>query len=229
MRHESAINVFDDMVLGRAVDRESVRIAVTDEHRRRLNDFYESYVRGDQLQFCNRRTEYLYGRPRFSGVSRGGTMISVRHRQLQPGQVERDGLTLVTLGSLDSDDIVNVHDNYCETFGQVDGTSLQRILVGVTEPEPSGRLKVDEFVTAELLRKELDEYVELGTVPILSYAHGRWSYQRHDGYIEPLGDLERVYHEVMAIHRRIGRATLRALDGGEKVDPTGQFNEKVVA
>ena len=230
MRHESTTNLYDEMVLARPIDAESVKIAVSESHRRRLNDFYEMYVRAERLEYFDGLDQYIYGPSRFSGVSRGGTLINVRHRLVQPGQTFREATTLVVAGSLDSDEHVTVTDNYCETVQQVDGSSIQSIHVGILEPESSMRLLVDEFVTTETLRKELDEYVEFGTTPVLTYAHGRWLYHRHDGLIEPMSDIEQVYAEVGAINRRIGKATLRALvGGGEDAPSTGQFNKKVVA
>ncbi|MGB3945930.1 MAG: hypothetical protein WBK76_03775 [Candidatus Saccharimonadales bacterium] len=60
-RHESPINVSDDMVLARSIDRESVRIALTEDHRNRLHAFHEQYAQPDQMIQFDGQTNYTYG------------------------------------------------------------------------------------------------------------------------------------------------------------------------
>ncbi|MDQ5932600.1 MAG: hypothetical protein QG649_685 [Patescibacteria group bacterium] len=229
MRHESPINVSDDMVLARSIDRESVRIALTEDHRNRLHAFYEQYAQPDQIIQFDGQANYTYGPIRFSGIGRRGTMISVRHRQVQPGQVSLDKHTLVVVGSLNSDGIDKLSDNYCDSRTQYDGTMVQTIALGMTDVPQPDRIDITSDVSIDSLTEVMYDYEEFGTPQQLTYAHGRWTLQHFDGTLEPLHDLLRVHREVVAISRRLGTAALHDLDVAGDVIDHGQFNQKVVA
>jgi hypothetical protein len=221
---------YDELTLAAGVERESIRIALSEQHRRRLNDFVETFVRPEQLRYFDGPTEYAYEYVQFSGISRAGSLVHVRHRKRLPGDQQDDRLTVVVYGSLDHDEVVTIHDTHSESRSNYDGTNTQRILLGVTEPEESARLRLDQSVDMDQLTAMLEEYDDLGTTPYLTYAHGCWTYHRHDGQNEPMNDLLQVHKEVQAVARKLGAAAIPSLTvvQGEAND-TGHFDQKVVA
>ena len=223
----------DKLILEQGVGRESIKIARDAEQQRRLDDFYLSFVQPDQLQFFDRQSKVTaaYGFAQFSGVSRAGTMVHVRHKAYGGGETNAAPQTIVVVGSLDSDETLTISDVYCdEPQPDYYGGRVERIYLDDPAMAPDPRVTVDGFLHAEVLAKENEGYEQDGTTPCLVFERGRLSYERHDGMVEPMSDLARVHSEVMAITRNVGSTVLKAVSDTQfEAEETGQLEQKVVA
>lgn len=222
----------DELILSRGVERESARIALNEQQRHSLNDFYQTFVTPETLSFFDRQTGITsqYGYAQFSGISKAGTMMHVRHLRRSPGEQTDAPLTIVVVGSFDSSETIVLSDISCEVVPDFYGGKVEHIYLDGPAPTANERVVLDELTFPEGLAKQIAGYVEDGISPRLCFERGRWSYERHDGQVEPMSDLTRVYGEVMAVSRKLGEGVLRSVGQPESMQPTtGQFDEKVVA
>jgi hypothetical protein len=230
LRREVPVRYPDELILARGVGRESARIALDDAQRRRINDFYQTFVLAEQLHYFDGHTDLQYEHTRFNGIGRSGRMVHVRNRKPTADNQGNERLTAVVIGSIDHDETVVVTDTSGDSWYGFDGSKTEMVYLEPPELCDSSKLYIDDFSTAELVGKELQDYVESGTTPSLTYAHGNWSFIAHDGTSERLDDLIRVHEEVMAVARKLGAFTLPLLHA-QSIDlaQTGHIDEKVLA
>lgn len=223
----------DKLILEQGVGRESIKIARDAEQQRRLDDFYLLFVQPDQLQFFDRQSKVtgVYAFAQYSGVSRAGTMVHVRHKTYGAGETNAAPQTIVVVGSLQSDETLTISDVYCdEPQSDYYGGRVERIYLDDPAMAPDARVTVNGFLHSEVLAKENEQYEQDGTTPCLVFERGKLSYERHDGVVEPMSDLKRVHGEVVALTRHVGLTGLKAVEGIKiETQETGQLEQKVVA
>lgn len=229
LRREVPVRYPDELILARGVGRESARIALDDTQRRRINDFFQTFVLAEELHYFDGRSNHRYGHTRFNGIGRSGRMVHVRNRISDIGQHHGERLTAVVIGSIHDDETVALTDTSGDSWYGYDGSKIETVFLEPPELCDDSKIYIDDFSTAELVGKELKDYVELGTTPSVTYAHGNWSFVGHDGTSERLDDLARVHEEVMAVSRKLGAFTLPLLHA-QSIDlsQTGHIDEKVL-
>lgn len=230
LRREVPVRYPDQLILARGVGKESARIALDETQRRRINDFFQTFVLADELHYFDGHSHHRYGHTRFNGIGRSGRMIHMRSRIYDGSDNRTDRLTAVVVGSIHDDETVAVTDTSGDSWYGYDGSKVETVYLEPRELCDDGKLFIDDYSTPELVAKELTDYAELGTTPTVTYAHGNWSYVAHDGTSERLDDLVRVHEEVMAVARKLGAFTLPLLRA-DAIDlaQTGHIDEKVLA
>ena len=222
----------DKLILQRGVERESSRIALDPEQRIRVDEFFHSYVAPKELSFYDwqDQTTYDFGYTEFSGISRRGTMVHVRHRKTAAGEVVEGPLTIVIVGSFDSDETAVISDTYENVSIDSYGTPVRHLYLEDPTLTDTGSVRIQNQTSSEQLSEEIENYRLNGSSPRLVFERGRLSYERHDGDIEPMRDLTRVHAEVMAVTRLVGSEAIALVQSlPHQESDTGHFEQKVVA
>ncbi|HRJ06720.1 MAG TPA: hypothetical protein PK096_01830 [Candidatus Saccharibacteria bacterium] len=216
------------------LDAVSIRIAEDPNKRQQLDDFIESRVRPDSLDFfVPGAGSHSYGYVRFSGLGVGGTLLHIRaHRQNNGRTVPPDLTTAVVIGSLEGGEPETWLDTTIHHRRTYQGTDETEIVLHDFEDDVSGMSE------AEWQALELDELLDAEEVlagrPSIHYNGQVWSYRQSSGLVEPLRDLMEVKRRVdLALERGFGQTALRAseINAGPELTlvTSGRIEEKVVA
>ncbi|MBC7512585.1 hypothetical protein H7142_02930, partial [Candidatus Saccharibacteria bacterium] len=137
----------DKLILSRGVERESARIALNTEQRIVLNDFHQTFVAPESLLFFDRHTGITsqFDYAQFSGISKAGTMMHVRHRRQNPGVVADSPLTIVIVGSLLSADTITLSNVTSEVVPDFHGSKTEYIYLDGSAQNANDKIVLNEL------------------------------------------------------------------------------------